>query len=120
MLSGNGDVFFKFLEDLLKAKLQKGLVKSSTLFEYWHFWKLDLLVSFKFQEDLFKLLDPLQDRQRFSAHQLFEAENFVDPLSSLPVKLRKLLVQSFEGGCQEIFVFRRNNSVLWLNFLNHK
>ena len=120
MLSGNSDVFFKFLEDLLKAKLQQGLVKAGALFEDWHFRQLALLVSFELREDLFKLLHPLQDRQRFPAHHLFEAKHLVYPLSRLPVVLPELLVQSFEGGCQEIFVFRRNNSVLWLNVLNHK
>ena len=120
VLSGNGNVFFKFLEDLLKAKLQQGLVKACAFFEDWHFRQLTLLVSFELREDLFKLLHPLQDRQRFPAHYLFEAKHLVDPLSRLPVVLPELLVQSFEGGCQEIFVFRRNNSVLWLNVLNHK
>jgi hypothetical protein len=37
VIFGNGDIFFKFLEDLLKAKLQQGLVKAGTLFEDWHF-----------------------------------------------------------------------------------
>ena len=112
MLSGNGDVFFKFLENLLKAKLQQGLVKAGALFEDWHFRQLALLVFFELREDLFKLLHPLQDRKRFPTHHLFEAKHFIDPLSRLPVILPELLVQSFEGGCQEIFFFRRNNSVL--------
>ncbi len=120
MLSGNGNIFFKFLEDLLKAKFQQGLVKAGALFEDWHFRQLALLVSLELREDLFKLLHPLQDRQRFPAHHPFEAKHFIDPKPRLPVILPELLVQSFEGSCQEIFVFRPNISDRYLNVLNHK